>query len=153
MKFCPKCEQEKPIEDFAADKSRKDGKQVGCRSCYSKYYKANKEKHAENGRVWRDNNRERVRELSRAWKMNNKEKTAENNRASIARNPGHHSARSKVNTAIMNGTIIKPVECEQCGGVGPIEGHHEDYSRQLDVVWLCRPCHAKRHRELRKATA
>lgn len=35
-----------------------------------------------------------------------------------------------------------------CGAL-KTHAHHEDYSRPLDVVWLC-PCHhARRHRELR----
>lgn len=31
--------------------------------------------------------------------------------------------------------------CESCGEAKPLDGHHEDYSKPLEVVWLCRPCH------------
>ena len=37
--------------------------------------------------------------------------------------------------------------CADCGATDvPFEGHHTDYMRPLDVVWLCKPCHIDRHR-------
>jgi hypothetical protein len=36
--------------------------------------------------------------------------------------------------------------CRACGA--PVaEMHHADYSRPLDVTWLCRPCHRRFHVE------
>lgn len=34
--------------------------------------------------------------------------------------------------------------CEQCGDPKAV-GHHEDYDRPLDLIWLCRSCHRKNH--------
>jgi hypothetical protein len=34
--------------------------------------------------------------------------------------------------------------CEACGAT-PAEMHHDDYSRPLDVRWLCRPHHLALH--------
>ena len=39
--------------------------------------------------------------------------------------------------------------CEVCFAEGA-EGHHEDYGKPLEVVWLCKKHHAERHSELRK---
>lgn len=51
-------------------------------------------------------------------------------------------ARAALHTAIKNGTIVKPTRCERCGNLANyLEGHHHDYSKPLDVEWLCRPCH------------
>jgi len=45
MKTCNKCHLTKPLDDFANQKSRKDGKQGQCKACrkewYDNYYKNN----------------------------------------------------------------------------------------------------------------
>ncbi|MGI9460164.1 MAG: hypothetical protein ACR2NF_09215 [Pirellulales bacterium] len=46
-KACSKCKEEKPVEAFAKDKSRKDGKTVYCKDCHGLYRKNNKKKIAE----------------------------------------------------------------------------------------------------------
>ena len=47
--------------------------------------------------------------------------------------------------AVESGSVNKPEMCECCGIV-PVEcGHHWDYSKPLDVYWLCRGCHRKVH--------
>ena len=55
-------------------------------------------------------------------------------------------ARTMVTAAIKRGDLV-PASCSRCGNP-KAEAHHEDYSRPLDVVWLCRKCHAMRHAEL-----
>ena len=54
----------------------------------------------------------------------------------------HHKARRKVRTAIESGRLQR-LPCEQCGAV-PAQAHHDDYSRPLDVRWLC-PRHHREH--------
>jgi hypothetical protein len=54
-------------------------------------------------------------------------------------------AHYRVKTAIRNGTLKKPKECSECGAGGRIHGHHADYSKPLDVEWLCSLCHRRRH--------
>lgn len=54
------------------------------------------------------------------------------------------SAQSLLAYHVKKGNIRKPTECEQCGkSECAIEGAHYDYSRPLDVRWLCVPCHRK----------
>ncbi len=42
--------------------------------------------------------------------------------------------------------LVQKGNCELCGVVSPIEAHHEDYARPLDVRWLCASCHRELHR-------
>lgn len=56
------------------------------------------------------------------------------------------AARSAVAQAIQASRLVQQ-PCTRCGH-SPAEAHHEDYSRPLDVTWLCRKCHRVRHREI-----
>jgi len=39
-------------------------------------------------------------------------------------------------------------KCEWCGSTEGLERHHEDYSKQLEVITLCKTCHTKAHQRL-----
>lgn len=53
----------------------------------------------------------------------------------------------KVFRAVDAGKLHRPGACSQCGKNCKPEAHHEDYSRPLDVTWLCRQCHREMHRK------
>lgn len=57
-----------------------------------------------------------------------------------------NNARRILNHAVDHGEIPKPDNCSVCGASGRIEGHHLDYDRPWDVIWLCRRCHRKEPR-------
>jgi hypothetical protein len=59
--------------------------------------------------------------------------------------PQKVSARKKVKWAVATGVLIKPAICSNCGASKRLHGHHDDYSKPLEVVWLCVSCHHKRH--------
>jgi DnaJ-class molecular chaperone len=58
-------------------------------------------------------------------------------------------ARQAVSLALNRGQLTRPTTCSRCAGKGRIQAHHESYERQLDVTWLCAPCHTARHVALR----
>lgn len=64
------------------------------------------------------------------------------------------SARAALNAAVNRGVVEKPSSCTQCGKTGVvIEGHHDDYSKPLEVFWVCKDCHTEVHRAIRTSTA
>lgn len=65
-------------------------------------------------------------------------------RAEYYRNLDKHVARIALNVAVSKGKVTRD-PCEVCGD-RDTHGHHEDYSRPLEVVWLCQAHHGERHR-------
>lgn len=84
--------------------------------------------------AWRRAHPERMVELRRQWKM---------------KDPERYRAQNVVHRAVKSGKLIRG-PCVVCGALNG-DGHHEDYSKPLDVVWLCRACHNRHHRDERVA--
>jgi hypothetical protein len=57
-------------------------------------------------------------------------------------------ARTALNQAVKRGEVVRPRVCSRCERAGRIVGHHVDYDRPLDVVWLCLSCHRAEHERL-----
>lgn len=64
-----------------------------------------------------------------------------NKRLQLNKFPEKRKARNAVSWAIYTGKIKKPNNCEICKKESKVEGHHEDYSKPLNVKWLCFSCH------------
>lgn len=58
--------------------------------------------------------------------------------------PEKNEAHKAVNRAIKNGTLVRQ-SCEVCGASDDIHAHHDDYSKPLDVRWLCGKHHRAHH--------
>ncbi len=68
MKFCARCSTSKPLDHFAPDRRRRDGRVSYCRACradISKAYRAaNPDKIRANFQQWKDRNPDRIRARS-----------------------------------------------------------------------------------------
>src|SRR5690606_28298581 len=52
-----------------------------------------------------------------------------------SKNAVKRAAHIAVKNAIRCGVMERPSACEECGWEGKVHGHHDDYSRPLDVRW------------------
>jgi hypothetical protein len=59
--------------------------------------------------------------------------------------PWQIKAKGKARDAVLKGMLIKPSSCEKCHQNKPLEKHHDDYNKPLEVVWLCHQCHVRLH--------
>ena len=55
-----------------------------------------------------------------------------------------YKAYRKLHGELKKGNIKKPLRCEACSKRHKLTAHHEDYSKPLEVEWLCYECHGQR---------
>lgn len=132
-KLCRKCEVQKPLAEFAVNMVRgAEQRWPYCKPC------------------------EIARLADRREKGLHLEKTRRHVAKYRERYPEKDAANRIFGAAIRSGKIIRPDTCEVCGakplpnrlGRPTIQGHHDDYSKPLDVRWFCHPCHIKHHKAL-----
>lgn len=61
------------------------------------------------------------------------------------------SARSSAGQNLRRGKIERK-PCQSCGS-GRAQMHHNDYTKPLEIEWLCRRCHLAEHREQARRAA
>lgn len=70
MKQCSRCREEKPLEGFYSDRSKRDGRHTVCKECVKKdrrdRYAADPQKHKDRMKQWQAENRDKIRDAR--WK-------------------------------------------------------------------------------------
>lgn len=144
VKTCFKCGRTLPLDEFYAHPQMADGHLNKCKACTRKDTRENRKKNIVYYKLYdrrRASKPERVAQRKQ-WG----EQYKKSGKAFIARKrdkelyPEKHFARCQVAKALRNGTLEKS-PCEICGATSA-QAHHEDYSKPLDVIWLC-PKHHK----------
>jgi hypothetical protein len=127
------------------------GKKLGaCKACQKArdkaWRKANPEKHRARTRAWQKANPEKERAKNKAWQQANPEKYRAHFKTYEQNNPEKRAAHLAVKNAVRRGDLpqVSTCDCVDCG-VPAVNYHHEDYSKPLEVVALCKKCHIKRH--------
>ena len=110
-----------------------------------KWREANPEKVREYGRRQRTKHPKKVKDYHRKWREANPEKRREYALRQRTKHPEKIKARNAVTHAVESGKII-PMPCAICGAE-KVEGHHEDYSKPLEVIWLCKKHHTEHHNQ------
>jgi hypothetical protein len=98
---------------------------------------------AEAQRRWRSNpeNKAKYLQASREWKKRNRKRCIQHETRYVHRYPEKKNAWNLVYKAVRSGRLIRPTGCSRCGKRCKPEAHHPDYSKPLEVVWLCEVCH------------
>lgn len=127
---CARCNIKKPINAFYVSTISSSGNKGLCKPCVRKRTNTN--------------NREPHRVAffsSEAGKLAAKK----NFRNYLSKYSNRHNVRMAVAAAINRGDLVRSKSCEECGVIGKIEAHHNDYSKTLEVRWLCKSCHCTWH--------
>jgi hypothetical protein len=152
MKTCFKCQRNLPLKAFYRHQTMADGHLNKCKKCT----KADNRKHRlENAEKYKAYDRARATAPQRvaarsayAATPRGKEVKARAIANYRARHPQKYAANNAVNNAIRDGRLERK-SCEVCGAKA--QAHHDDYSKPLDVKWLCQRHHRDRHRQLKAA--
>ena len=136
-KLCFKCGEVKLMKDFYKHKKMADGHLNKCKVCTKKDVTTNRYRNHEH---YLSYDKKRFRDSAERKKthLEASEKYRKKSKVQIA-------ARGKLRRQVLKGNIaVQP--CSVCGIVENVEAHHKDYSRPLDVVWLCSQHHGELHR-------
>lgn len=120
MKICGRCGTEKPESEFNKDRYSKTGLRSQCKQCMKL-------------------ERKRLRDHYQRWRQRDDVKRwyAEYRRKRYLQDKEKVRARNATKN-------IESQPCEICGDTKS-EAHHDDYSKPLDVRWLCRRHHVEWH--------
>lgn len=127
---------------------------------WTKYNQSQKKK--DSAKKWRDSHKKECYEASIKWQHDNRDRVNELSRERNATENGRmlrierekryaekhrvkRLAKDAIHNAIKAGKMTRPELCSNCGVVSKIEGHHFDYSKPLEVIWLCETCHTAKH--------
>lgn len=134
-KTCFKCGEKKPVSEFYAHKGMKDGRLNKCKECTKADNRSNQRKKK---KYYRRYDKERQKRPERKLQQ------TESCLRIRAKYPEKYKARTAVSNALRDGRLRKG-PCALCGSKKRVQGHHPDYSKPLEVTWLCEPCHKRHH--------
>lgn len=141
-KSCTKCGEVKPLSEYYSAVNSFDGVAAQCKICWRAHVRARREKLMENPEwVLKEAERCRLKQRRKGCPADPNHNAS--SRKHSAKFPDKKRARSIVATALEKGTLERK-PCEVCGK-HIAQAHHDDYSKPLDVVWLCSTHHAERH--------
>ena len=154
QKQCFKCLRHLPLDDFYRHPRMADGHLNKCKECAKADVNKNR---AENLEYYQEFDRNRFQydlerrsfqlDQMREWAKNNPEKMAEFKSQWADRNPEKVHCHKVCKKAVRIGSLTKSDACNMCGTKdGLIHGHHPDYTKPLEVMWLCATCHSRQHR-------
>src|SRR5882672_6523715 len=131
-KECFKCHEVKALSEFYKHPMMADGHLNKCKDCNKIDSNKTRRKSIEYYRAY-----DRGRSALPHRKKNHQKRVKKLRAKSLG-------AHSKVKQALRTGVLVKK-PCQMCGTNAWVGAHHDDYSKPLEVMWLCPEHHAARH--------
>lgn len=137
MKTCSTCQVSKEKSEFQVRAASHDGLTAACKACLKDRDAARYAK-------------ERPMRLAAMQRYAQTERGKEAHARAVAKWREDHANRRAANVLLNNavkaGKVVPwPVCAMPTCKTKKVEGHHPDYDRPLEVVWLCRKHHAAAH--------
>jgi len=154
-KECFKCNTIKPLNEFYKHSQMKDGHVNKCKECNKKDARdtrlENIDYYLEYDRNRSDNPKRVAARKDYAERMKTDPRAKEKKKIYTKSYQEKHAIKRGAH--VIWGNYIKrkkvdPEPCANCSGTHDINAHHEDYTKPLEIIWLCKACHGKRHREI-----
>jgi hypothetical protein len=130
MKQCFRCNQIKPLSEFYSHKGTTDKHLGKCKECARADSRSNYINNIDKRAAY---------ELLRNQRPDRRKNQGIYQERRRAKDPEKYHARVAVGNAVRDGRL-KKCPCVVCGNIKS-EAHHTDYSKPLDVIWLCKPHH------------
>ena len=136
---CSRCLQARTLDCFHRNKNELLGRSYRCKPCTKISDSARFQSDA--FKTYVERNRDRMRENDR--RRNKTVKYRIRKEIDRRANMVETKARQDLRNSVAAGRIIRK-PCEVCGNIKS-QGHHEDYSKPFDVIWLCALHHRYLH--------
>lgn len=152
-KVCRGCGKELPIDQFYKHSQMVDGYLNYCKDCVKNRIKKHRKENQEYFREYDfyRNRTEKRREWKKKYIKDNEvgKKYRESKRIYLQNRrhtiDGYDKCHNALDRAVLRKQIIRPNNCQVCGKKSKVMGHHCDYSKPLNVVWMCSTCHGLYH--------
>lgn len=120
-----------------------------CKECHKAHVRQHRADMAEH---YRECDRQRYQNDPRVKARHRRYQKTEAGKASLRKarqkwmenNADKRAAHVLLGNAVRDGKIKKG-PCEVCGSTENVHGHHDDYTKPLEVRWLCALHHAREH--------
>ena len=150
MKKCKECNTEKELTDFYKHSKMADGHLNKCIECVKSRISKHRNENLEKIKQY-DKKRAMLPHRVKARKEYiQTDKGKEARKRSIIKYkkkyPMAYAAHVIFGNAIRDGKIKKENNCSICGSDLIVEAHHDDYTKPLNVRWLCNKCHRDWHK-------
>ena len=136
MKRCKGCQRLIPLSEFYQHGAMKDGYLNFCKDCVRLRISAYRLRNVEQARAKESERYYRKRDdeefkrgrlkYMRGWRTPQKVKA-------------HNDVRRR---------LKRPDACSMCGKKCKVEGHHPNYEKPLEIVWVCAMCHHQIHKKI-----